>query len=78
MEKRTVEVARRDKPGVKEFVPWDELTQHVADKLKQIQVHQYWHVEFLPGAQPAHPICKDQAFYGHPANITSLHKSVPV
>lgn len=38
MEKGTIEVARRDMPGVKEFVPWEELTQHVADKLDQIQV----------------------------------------
>ena len=37
MEKGTIEVARRDKPGVKEFVPWEELTQHVADKLDEIQ-----------------------------------------
>lgn len=38
MEKRTVEVARRDKPGAKEFVPWEGLAEHVANKLDQIQV----------------------------------------
>ena len=38
MQKQTIEVARRDKPGNKEFVPWQGLTQHVVDKLDQIQV----------------------------------------
>lgn len=39
MQKQTIEVARRDKPGNKEFVPWEGLTQHVVDKLEEIQVH---------------------------------------
>lgn len=38
MQKHSVEVARRDKPGVKEFVPWDGLAKFVTGKLEEIQV----------------------------------------
>ena len=44
MQKQTIEVARRDKPGNKEFVPWDGLTQHVVGKLDEIQVHYCSHM----------------------------------
>lgn len=44
MQKQTIEIARRDRPGSKEFVPWDGLTQHVVDKLDEIQAQPFAHM----------------------------------
>jgi prolyl-tRNA synthetase len=38
MEKKTVELVRRDTGG-KEYVPWEELVKHVVHLLDTIQVH---------------------------------------